>query len=818
MPNEIIIKNARVHNLKNISLHFPKQQLIALCGVSGSGKSSFAMQILQKESQRQYLESMGILNDGLNATLVDTIEGLSPSIAIAQKVLSSNPRSTLGTYTEIFTFLRLLYAHLATRVCIHCGKDIAQPIETTLEIDAKQLTCPHCKQKLSPFNMASFSFNKKEGACEHCAGLGKVNEIDYSQLIDPEKTIAQGAFYLWNAEMFGEHYAKVLKKCGEHYGFHFAVDKKVKQYSELERLVFYYGVNHPSFIAQFPNIKKPRRVADGYVEGIKTYIEKKVSGVEDKQSLPSVLRNAIIQQICPVCQGSRLGFDGRSAHLRGYTINQVTTMNLVQLQNFIHSIEYTIQDDRQALVKSIVFDLNKRLHSVLEMGLGYLSLNRVMSTLSGGESQRVRLSRILESGLSGVLYILDEPTTGLHAKDTHTMVEALRRLRDLGNTVIVVEHDMDFIRQCDYIIEFGPQAGTKGGEVVFNGPIHDFIHKSQTVTAQCLNTKLTVQQTRKQAHAYLHINNAYAHNLKHIHTQIPLHQLVCFSGVSGSGKSSLVMDVIANYLQNKQGKVDEIHSDHDIQQVICMDQQAMGTMNRSNIATYSEVYIHIRQFFAQLDQAKINKLTPASFSFNVKGGRCEKCQGLGVLALNLQFLEDVEVLCPVCEGQRFKQKVLQVKTEGKHISDVLNMSVHQALLFFEKQPAIYEKLKVLEEVGLGYVSLGQTTSTLSGGECQRLKLAKYLAKTNANHTLFILDEPTTGLHPSNIKDLLLLLTKLVQLNHSVFVIEHALEVIAQSDYIVELGIGAGDCGGEIIAMGTPFEIAQNPKSITGQYL
>ncbi len=815
MRNEFIkITGARENNLKNISVEIPKYKLVALTGVSGSGKSSFAIDILQKECQRQYLESMGMVTDGLNKPLVDNIVGLSPSISVGQRVLSKNPRSTVGTYTEILTYLRILYAKLATRVCPNCMGEIPPNFDEDEEIDFTDTACPHCKTKLPHLSMASFSFNKAQGACPKCSGIGVVKDVDFSKIIDTNLTIKEGAIKIWGNETFWEHYSNTFEACGKHYGFTFDVSKPVKHYNQLEMLVLLDGVDCEEFKKRFPNIKKPKRVMDGYVEGLRTFVNKKVIESATKKVANPIIANAIGSTPCDQCHGARLGFDGRTAKLGGKTIIEVSSCTMSALVNFLEDIQKSLSPSAKEIATVVIGDILKRVKGIVKIGLEYLSIDRSVSTLSGGESQRIRLASILESGLTGVLYILDEPTTGLHARDTMLLLKAIKKLRDLGNTVIVIEHDMDFVKQCDYVIDFGVGAGSLGGEIVASGTVSEVSQSKISKTAKYLREEKSKPNDKKiNANKFIEVKNATAHNLKNVSVDIPLGQLVSFAGVSGSGKSSLVFDVT---LQRKNAE--SIRGFEYIFDVIKIDQSPIGRQSRSNIATYTEVFTLIRELFSSQSEAKKQKLKPADFSFNVKGGRCEKCEGLGIISLDMQFLDDVEVICPVCKGHRFKKKILSVTYKNKSISDVLNMTVLENIEFFESNKEIYKKLSVISEVGLAYLKLGQSTTTLSGGECQRLKLSKELAKANSGHTLYLLDEPTTGLHPSDSEKLLALLQKLVGQDNSVFVIEHNTDILAKSDYIIELGPLGGDKGGEIIAKGTPFEISLNDNSVTGSYL
>lgn len=812
--NFIEIKGAHENNLKNINVTIPKYKLVALTGVSGSGKSSFAIDILQRECQRQYLESMGMVTDGLNKAKVDSIIGLSPSIAVSQRVLSKNPRSTVGTYTEILTYLRILYAKLSTRVCSNCGNTIKPSFEDEEEVDFNNTICPHCQTTLTHLSMASFSFNKTAGACSKCNGIGVVKTIDYTKLIDDKLTIKEGGIKLWSNEVFGDHYAKSFVACGKHYGFNFDVDKMIKDYNNLEMTVLLKGVDSPEFKEYFPNTKKPKRVMDGYVEGLTTFVNKKIKESSTKKINNPIIANAIISTSCDECNGTRLGFDGRNAKLNGKTIDEVSQLTILALVEFLQDILSNLEVNTKEIAEVVINDILKRCQGMLKLGLDYLTINRSVSTLSGGESQRLRLASILESGLTGVLYILDEPTTGLHAKDTLLLLSAIKRLRDLGNTVIVIEHDMDFVRECDHIIDFGLGAGSLGGEIIVSGSVEEVLKNNISKTAPYLHVEKTNFNCNKlETDKFINIKNASANNLKNISLKVPLGKFVTFAGVSGSGKSSLVFEVI-----EQRKSIEEISGFEHITETIKIDQSPIGRQSRSNIATYSEVFTLIRELFSSNYQAKKLKLKPSDFSFNVKGGRCEKCAGLGVIALDMQFLDDIEVTCPTCNGKRFKKSILSVNYKNKNISDILNMTVLDSLDYFKDNQEIYQKLEIIKTVGLDYLKLGQSTSTLSGGECQRLKLAKELAKGKTSNTLYLLDEPTTGLHPSDSDKLIELLHKLVTQGNSVLVIEHNIAVLSKSDYIIELGPQGGDNGGCIIAEGTPYEISKNKASLTSSYL
>ncbi len=831
MNNYIDIIGAKENNLKNINVRIPKNKLVALTGPSGSGKSTFAMDILQRECQRQYMESMGLVTDGMNKPKVDSIIGLSPSISISQGMNNRNPRSTVGTFTEVFTYLRVLYSKLGERVCPHCSEIVKPNFEEELSddiyeddensdsdfTDNKYVVCTSCKHKLKELKMANFSFNKPEGFCPTCEGLGVVSSLDLSSILDTDLTVKEGAFKLWEG-MFAEHYSKVLDACAVYYGFEFDTSKKVKDFNELEKLVFYKGVESEDFKKLFPDKKPPKTVNGGKVEGVETYLKKKSAESITKGISNKKIEACFVKNICPDCNGTRLNKESRNVVLNNKTIVEVSSFTLKELLEWISSIEDSLSEGGLIVSQAVINDIKKRLIKIINIGLEYLTIDRTINSLSGGEAQRLRLASLMDSGLTGVLYVLDEPTTGLHPRDTYRLIDALKNLRDIGNTVLVIEHDVDFINECDYVIDFGPESGKNGGYIVAEGEPKEIINNSNSITGNYLKGNRNYNKNNSPIDKKLTIVNTYEHNLKNITVDIPLNKIVSITGVSGSGKSSLIFDVLEKWQGLDKVKCDKIEGFSNVDKIIKVDQSPIGKISRSNVATYTDIFTPIRSLFAGLSEAKKRKLSAKHFSFNVKGGRCEKCQGLGVISLDMQFLDNVEVPCPVCKGKRFKKDILEVKFDGFNISDILNMSVVQNLEVFKFQKEIYNRLMTLEEVGLGYLKLGQATTTLSGGECQRIKLSKELGKTNRANTLYLLDEPTTGLHPRDIDKLLMLLKKLVDEGNSVVVIEHALEVITNSDYIIDLGPKGGSNGGQIVAKGSVSEVMENKVSYTGKYI
>ncbi|MGL5346340.1 MAG: excinuclease ABC subunit UvrA [Peptostreptococcaceae bacterium] len=832
MNKYIEVKGAKENNLKNISVKIPKNKLVAISGPSGSGKSTFAMDILQRECQRQYMESMGIVTDGMNKPRVDSIMGLSPSISVSQGMSNKNPRSTVGTFTEIFTYLRVLYAKLGERVCNHCGQIVKPSFEEELSDDIyeseesednndfnndKYVTCSSCNSKLKELKMANFSFNKPEGFCMECQGLGIVSTLDLSSILDTNLTVKEGAFKLWEG-IFAEHYSKTLDACATYYGFEFDTSKKVKDYNELEKLVFFKGVESEEFKKIFPNKKPPKTVNAGKVEGIETFLKKKSAESITKGISNKKIESCFVKSVCPECNGAKLNKESRSVLLNNKTIVDVSKFTLKEFADWILSIEDNLSEGGLIVSQSVLNDIKKRVAGVINIGLDYLTIDRTINSLSGGEAQRLRLASLMDSGLTGVLYVLDEPTTGLHPRDTDRLIHSLKKLRDLGNTVLVIEHDVDFINECDYVIDFGPESGKYGGYIVAEGQPKEIVNNINSITGKYLSYNRDYNKSNLPIEKKLTIVNAHEHNLKNISVDIPLNRLVSFTGVSGSGKSSLVFDVLDRWVESKDVKCEKIEGFSNVDKVIKVDQSPIGKISRSNIATYTDIFTHIRNVYASLKESKSRKLTAKHFSFNVKGGRCEKCQGLGVISLDMHFLDNIEVPCPTCRGNRFKKEILEVKFNGFSISDILNMSVEENLEVFKLQKEIYNRLITLKEVGLGYLKLGQSTTTLSGGECQRIKLSKELGKISKGNTLYLLDEPTTGLHPSDIDKLLKLLRKLVDKGNSVIAIEHSLEVITHSDYIIDLGLEGGINGGEIVATGNIVDIMNNKLSCTGKYI
>ena len=931
MTNEIKIRGARVNNLKNISLSIPKDKLVVITGLSGSGKSSLAFDTIFAEGQRRYIESLSSYARQFLGQMdkpdVDSIDGLSPAISIDQKTTSKNPRSTVGTVTEIYDHLRLLYAKIGIPHCPNCGREIrhqtvdqiadivlkahegakvrilapivrgrkgeykkeienfkkkgyarlivdgidytfedeinldknykhtisivvdrlivkegilrrlTDSLENALnaaegmveiEIDGdRQLlstkyACPDCGISIEEFAPRSFSFNSPYGACPKCTGLGYTNEIDINKLIKWDKTINEGAlnisgFMMEVVNMPWAMYKELSKK------LKFSLDIPVKDIPKdiLDKIL--YGIDDKLNI-EFKSANMQGSISRRYIGVIPNIMKRyrETSSEFIKASLDKYMKLVP----CDECHGTRLKKESLAVTVKGLSIAEMCSYSVENLLDFFKNID--LQGSDAIIAAQIVKEIVARLNFLKNVGLGYLTLNRAASTLSGGESQRIRLATQIGSGLTGVLYILDEPSIGLHQADNDKLLSALENLRDLGNTLIVVEHDEDTMRRADWIVDIGPGAGVNGGKVVAQGTAEDVMKCEKSYTGQFLagKIKVPVPEVRKKGNGkFISIKGARKNNLKDVNVDIPLGVLNVVTGVSGSGKSSLINQVLYNALESELNGVHEIAPDYDeilgaenIDKIINIDQQPIGRTPRSNPATYTEVFSAIRNLFAETPDAKSRGYKPGRFSFNVSGGRCENCQGGGIIKIEMNFLNDVYVPCEVCHGQRYNRETLEVHYKGKNIYDVLEMTIDEACEFFKNHPQIYSKIKTLQDVGLGYIKLGQSATTLSGGEAQRVKLATELSKKSTGKTLYILDEPTTGLHAVDVEKLIKILQRLVDAGNTVVVIEHNLDVIKVADNIIDLGPKGGDMGGKIIAQGTPEEVAQVKSSKTGQYL
>lgn len=840
MTAEIFIRGARLHNLKNISVSIPKYRFVVLTGLSGSGKSTLGFDILYKEGQRQYLESLGFVAMGMAKPPVDLIQGLSPSISIDQHLTNHSPRSTVGTVTEVYTYLRVLYARLGHRPCPACGKNVPPSFssgggwETELSEEDSQpagvdisVACPHCGAPLSELTMAHFSFNKPEGACPTCTGLGTVHQANLSLLVDEEKSISGGAVAGWDSFLIN-HHSSTLAAAGKHYGFDFDLSLPVKQLTRVQRDLLFYGVDSQVFKSHFPDIPVPETVRKGNFEGIATNLLRRYADHINEPDYREKVEELLVTQTCPACQGTRLRPESRAVRLHGKNITELAELSLADVGTWLEELAAEITLDESLIAAPVFADLHERINRLVEVGAGYLTLARSTPTVSAGEAQRLRLASLLGSGLTGVLYVFDEPTIGLHQRDTQRLITVLRRLRDLGNTVLVIEHDLEMIAAADYVIDIGPGAGRHGGQVVAVGSPDEVRQQAGSITGDYLSGRVSipVPARRRQPNGKaLQVFGARQHNLKNLDVHIPLGLMVAVTGVSGSGKSSLVFDIIDRavrarlyHASEEIGEHDRIEGIESLEKIITIDQDHIGRIPRSNAATYSDTFTPIREAFAATAEARAHGLTPRHFSFNVPGGRCERCEGAGVLTVKMHFLPDVEVRCPACRGRRFKNEVLEVKYRGYNIAEVLDMTVEDARSLFADVSAAASRLQVLMDVGLGYLQLGQPATTLSGGEAQRVKLAKELGRRAKGRTLYLLDEPTTGMHLADVARLLLVLQRLVDAGGTVIVVEHNLELIKAADWVIDLGPEGGDAGGWLIAEGTPEQVAQNQASSTGQGL
>ncbi len=812
MKDLIRIRGARENNLKNISLEIPKHRLVVVTGPSGSGKSTLALDILQRECQRQYMESSGMSSESLAKPRVDSIEGLSPSIAISQHVTNRNPRSTVGTVTDMYTYLRTIYEKKGERRCQKCRAPIAPAANGG---EAEAVTCPVCAHVHLPLTKADFSFNTPQGACPTCSGLGTVVDIDVEAVFDETKSIREGAVTFWY-EVINEYQASVLEAAGKHYGL--PMNLPLNEYNEAQWDLLKYGVESEEFSRHFPTVQPPKTVGKGRFKGVITGMWQRYKE-KDGQSGEAAY---FLTKPCHECHGERLKEESRLVTVEGRTLPSLSKSSLEELGDWVESVHVRAAREEDTILEAVLHDLLIKIRRVIHVGLGYLTLDRQAISLSGGEAQRLRLASILGSGLTGVLYLLDEPTSGLHPKDTDGLVKVMKELRDLGNTVLLIEHDQRVIQEADHVIDVGPGAGRFGGEIVGQGSLKELLNQPDSVTGRYLKEQRVLSsKERKGTGKWITIEGATLHNLRDVTVSFPLGRLVAVSGVSGSGKSTLVYDLLAAAAEKRIGKAAgcrAITGLEAIQSVITVDQSPLSRMQRSNVSTYVDLYTLLRKIYAALPAAKKRGLDAKHFSFNTPGGRCERCEGLGRVEVDMHFLSNLQVVCPDCRGKRFRSEVLEVTYQGYTISDILMLSIEESLSLFSEQKKMTQLLTLLCEVGLGYLQWGQSVTTLSGGEGQRLKLARELSAPSTGHTLYLLDEPSTGLHPIDVEKLHVLLSKLVDAGNTVIMVEHNTDLIAASDWVIDMGPGGGASGGTVIASGTPKEVAATKESVTGKFI
>lgn len=936
MEDKIIIKGAKEHNLKNVDLELPRNKFIVFTGLSGSGKSSLAFDTIYAEGQRRYVESLSAYARQFLGQMekpnVEYIEGLSPAISIDQKTTSKNPRSTVGTVTEIYDYLRLLFARVGEVHCSVCGAKISQmtiqeivdkmmefpertklqilsPVvrgqkgthkklienikkegfvrirvngenyEVTDEIDlsknkkhnievvvdrivikdgiesrltdsietavklsdglviaqiidgeeilySTKFACPEHGVGIEELSPRMFSFNAPFGACETCNGLGESKEVD-PDLVIPNKdlSIKQGAIAAWGSVGVNDdtYYSKMVQSLANHFGV--SIETPVKDLPEEFVHELLYGTNNVMVQFIYESKYGGRREYKAYFEGVIPNLERRYRETNSEYSRDKI-EEYMAETPCPKCKGARLKKEVLSVLVDGKNIMEVTDFSVNELVEYIENIN--LSEKQKFIAHEILKEIRGRAIFLRDVGLDYLNLSRKAGTLSGGEAQRIRLATQIGSALVGVLYVLDEPSIGLHQRDNDRLIKTLRHLTDIGNTLIVVEHDEDTMRECDYIVDIGPGAGVHGGQIVAQGTLEEILDNPNSITGQYLSGKKEIQIpeiTREGNGNFIEIVKANENNLKNINVKFPLGKFTCITGVSGSGKSTLINDILykgiaskINKLRDRPGKHKEIKGIENIDKIINIDQSPIGRTPRSNPATYTGVFDMIRDLFASTNEAKARGYQKGRFSFNIKGGRCEACKGDGIIKIEMHFLPDVYVPCEVCKGERYNRETLQVKYKDKTIADVLDMNVEEALKFFENIPNIKRKLETLMDVGLSYIKLGQPSTQLSGGEAQRIKLATELSKRPTGKTLYILDEPTTGLHMADVDKLIQVLQKLADTGNSIVVIEHNLDVIKTCDYIIDLGPEGGYKGGKIVATGTPEEVSKVEGSYTGKFL
>ncbi len=801
MQKDIIIEHAYEGNLKNISVNIPRNKLICVTGVSGSGKSTLVIDTLYQECQRQYLEATGY--QGIQKPGVERITNVSPAIQISQHHTNKNPRSTVGTMTNIYTDLRVVFEKISERACIKCEKSFTQNEgKETVENEGGEfktfIHCPHCDTKQPMLTRTHFSYNKSEGACKACSGIGEEIQINWSAVIDESKTLEEGAL-LFLDKGYQNYVFGILKNGFQFYELADVLTQPIATWTDAHKALLYKGAE----VAQInPEKGVPKNVTGGRFEGIEPMLWRKLAdkGIEE------VPAEQFITTTCRECNGERLMKDSRTVTVVGIRLPELTNYSLEQLVTWVQNVASTLDEKQKRYVEHLLFDMETKINRLLTVGVGYLTLNRQTITLSGGEQQKIKLAATLDSTLTGVIYLLDEPTTGLHPKDTEGMITLLKNMRDLGNTVIVIEHDTDVMRQADLIIDIGPGAGTFGGEIIGIGTLDELLATESSVTGRYLRKEANVNDKARTPKDWLLVENVSKYNLKNVTAQFPIGCFTAVAGASGSGKSTLIFDVLA---EKELAPFD---------QIITVQQTPITKMRRSNIATYTDAFSVIRNLFSKETLAVDKGFSNKHFSFNTAGGRCETCEGLGVVPSNMLFFDNVELVCPACNGKRFKDEVLEVTLMDHSISQILDLSIAEARELFKADKKLTKIFELLLDVGLGYVTLGQSLTTLSGGEGQRLKLAKELLAVKKGKQLFLIDEPTTGLHPIDIEHFLVLLQRIVDAGNTVIVVEHNEQVLRAADWIIELGPEGGDKGGQIIATGQPRDIQLNRESVIGAYL
>ena len=789
--DEIRIKDAYEGNLNHIDVNIPRNQFVVFCGVSGCGKSTLLIDVLYQECQRQYLEAISF--QGINKAKVDAVENAGACILIGQEEYNQNPRSTLGTMSDIYSELRMLYEKLGQCQCKQCGDwmDYATCKEEFVKKGNDYevyVYCPHCNTRQLKLTRSHFSFNTQEGACPTCMGLGVIQNVNLDAIIQNQLTIEQGAILGWSKNYAMYQIDKFKKTCKKK-GIRVDVSQAIENWdSEIYR---YFIEGTDDF------------------EGVKANFLRRY---QTSKKIDDLYKKAIDEQVCFDCCGSKLNNKSRSVVINGLSISEVNDFSISQLLDWVQQLKYTNESVQNEAIIQYILNMENKLKAIQDMGLGYLQLNRQTRTLSRGEKQRIKLSAALQSLLSGMIYILDEPTVGLHPNDTMGVIYALKTLRDRGNSVFVIEHDKDIIENADYIIELGKDAGRFGANVVFCGTREQLLENKESYTAQYLRENKECNELNANFSSF-YLKNACAHNIHGLDVTFQKNAINVITGVSGAGKSTLLFTCLVNHFYEKNNRENRLVNCEQFDALICVDQKHVSVQKRSLVATYCGVYDAIRSVFAKLEMAKQLGLTLSSFSFNTSNkGRCERCEGLGVITSAMLFFKDVETPCPVCHGKRFSDEILQVKYQGYSIYDVLNLSVQEALVLFAKEKKVTSILKMLEKIGLNYLVLSQMMTTLSTGEKQRLKLSMELLQNHKKHCLYVVDEPTTGLHPKDIHNLIVLFKEIQAQGNTLLLIEHNLQLIKQCDYVIDLGEGGGSAGGKIIAQGSPYEVNQNAKS------